>query len=180
MSYTVDRRGLMRTAGAGVAAIGLGGALASCGSDESETVTLTWWDYFTLDNFQPGMNRLIRDVEAGVPNVRIQRRTFPFTELDRQITLGAISGERPDIAIVDNVAMNTLGAAICWPTSPAGSRRGARLTSTTKAPGTAAGSAGRSWGSPTTATASPSTTTPGCSSPPEWNPHHLGRAGLRG
>ncbi len=111
MSYTVDRRGLMRTAGAGMAAIGLGGALASCGSDESETVTLTWWDYFTLDNFQPGMNRLIRDVEAGVPNVRIQRRTFPFTELDRQITLGAISGERPDIAIVDNVAMNTLGGS---------------------------------------------------------------------
>lgn len=109
MSYTVDRRGLLRTAGAGAAALGLGGALASCGSDESSTTTLTWWDYFTLDNFQPGMNRLIKDIESGVPNVRIERRTFPFAELDRQIALAAISGDLPDIAIVDNVAMNTLG-----------------------------------------------------------------------
>ncbi|MBC2900625.1 ABC transporter substrate-binding protein [Streptomyces cupreus] len=109
MSHKVDRRGFLRTAGAGAAALGLGGSLASCGSDETDTVTLTWWDYFTLDNFQPGMNRLIKDIEAGVPNVRIERRTFPFAELDRQITLGAISGDLPDIAIVDNVAMNTLG-----------------------------------------------------------------------
>jgi multiple sugar transport system substrate-binding protein len=109
MSYTVDRRGFLRTAGAGAAALGLGGALASCGSDKSSTTTLTWWDYFTLDNFQPGMNRLIKDIEAGVPDVRIERRTFPFAELDRQIALAAISGDLPDIAIVDNVAMNTLG-----------------------------------------------------------------------
>ena len=109
MSYPVDRRGLLRTAGATAAALGLGGALASCGSDEPSTTTLTWWDYFTLDNFQPGMTRLIRDIEAGVPDVRIERRTFPFAELDRQIALAAISGDLPDIAIVDNVAMNTLG-----------------------------------------------------------------------
>ncbi|WP_367320831.1 sugar ABC transporter substrate-binding protein [Streptomyces sp. HUAS ZL42] len=111
MSYTVDRRGFLRTAGAGAAALGLGGALASCSSEESSTVTLTWWDYFTLDNFQPGMNRLIKDIEQGVPDVRIERRTFPFAELDRQITLGAISGDLPDIAIVDNVAMNTLAGS---------------------------------------------------------------------
>jgi multiple sugar transport system substrate-binding protein len=109
MSYTVDRRGFLRTAGAGAAALGLGGALASCGSDTSSTTTLTWWDYFTLDNFQPGMNRLIKDIESGVPDVRIERRTFPFADLDRQIALAAISGDLPDIAIVDNVAMNTLG-----------------------------------------------------------------------
>ncbi|MFI7015033.1 ABC transporter substrate-binding protein [Streptomyces sp. NPDC050164] len=115
MSYPVDRRGFLRTAGAGAAALTLGGAVASCGSGSSggtsETVTLTWWDYFTLDNFQPGMNRLIKDIEADVPNVRIERRTFPFADLDRQITLGAISGDLPDIAIVDNVAMNTLGGS---------------------------------------------------------------------
>jgi multiple sugar transport system substrate-binding protein len=113
MSYPVDRRHFLRTAGAGAAALGLGSALASCGdgSEKSGTVTLTWWDYFTLDNFQPGMNRLIRDIEADVPDVRIERRTFPFAELDRQITLGAISGDLPDIAIVDNVAMNTLGGS---------------------------------------------------------------------
>lgn len=111
MSYPVDRRGLLRTAGVGAAALGLGGTLASCGSDKPSTVTLTWWDYFTLDNFQPGMNRLIKEIEAGVPDVKIERRTFPFAELDRQITLGAISGDLPDIAIVDNVAMNTLGGS---------------------------------------------------------------------
>lgn len=111
MSHTVDRRGFLRTAGTGAAALGLGGALASCGSGKPSTATLAWWDYFTLDNFQPGMNRLIKDIEAGVPDVKIERRTFPFADLERQITLGAISGDLPDIAIVDNVAMNTLGGS---------------------------------------------------------------------
>lgn len=96
---------------AAAAALGVGGALASCSSAESGPVTLDWWDYFTLDNFQPGMNRLIKDIEAGVPDVRIRRRSFPFAELERQITLGAISGDLPDLAIVDNVAMNTLGGS---------------------------------------------------------------------
>ncbi|MET7473711.1 sugar ABC transporter substrate-binding protein [Streptomyces sp. NPDC005648] len=109
MSYPVDRRGFLRTAGTAAGALSLGGALASCGSSKSGPVTLRWWDYFTLDNFQPGMNRLISDIEAGVPDVKIQRRSFPFAELDRQLALAAISGDLPDIAIVDNVAMNTLG-----------------------------------------------------------------------
>ncbi|MEU0411902.1 sugar ABC transporter substrate-binding protein [Streptomyces griseorubiginosus] len=109
MSYPVDRRGFLRVSGAAAATAALG--LTSCSSTESGPVTLHWWDYFTLDNFQPGMNRLIKDIEAGVPDVRIERRTFPFAELERQITLGAISGDLPDLAIVDNVSMNTLGGS---------------------------------------------------------------------
>ena len=109
MSYPVDRRDFLRVSGAAAATAALG--LTSCTSDTSGPVTLSWWDYFTLDNFQPGMNRLIKDIEAGVPDVRIDRRTFPFAELERQITLGAISGDLPDLAIVDNVSMNTLGGS---------------------------------------------------------------------
>jgi multiple sugar transport system substrate-binding protein len=114
MSYAVDRRGFLRAAGAGAAALGLGSALTSCssgGQSGGGTVTLTWWDYFTLDNFQPAFARLVREIEANVPDVRIERRTFPFADLDRQITLGAVSGDLPDIAIVDNVAMNSLGGS---------------------------------------------------------------------
>ena len=109
MSYPVDRRDFLRISGAAAATAALG--LTSCSSTESGPVTLRWWDYFTLDNFQPGMNRLIKDIEAGVPDVKIERRTFPFAELERQITLGAISGDLPDLAIVDNVSMNTLGGS---------------------------------------------------------------------
>lgn len=110
MSYTVDRRGFLRLAGGGAAALGLGGALASCGSEKTDTgtVTLAWWDYNPGVSAQPIQNLLIKDIEENVPDVRIERRSFPFAELDRQITLGAISGDLPDIAIVDNVAMNTL------------------------------------------------------------------------
>ncbi|WP_200305200.1 sugar ABC transporter substrate-binding protein [Streptomyces adelaidensis] len=112
MSYPVDRRGFLRAAGVGAAGLGLGSALTACGSDKkSGTVTLTWWDYFTLDNFQPAFTRLIKDIEAQVPGVRIERRTFPFADLERQITLGAVSGDLPDIAIVDNVAMNSLAGS---------------------------------------------------------------------
>ncbi|NGO13011.1 sugar ABC transporter substrate-binding protein [Streptomyces sp. HC44] len=116
MPSTVDRRGFLRAAGAGVTALGLSGALASCGSGNSEqgsggTTTLTWWDYFSLENFQPGMTALIKDIEANVPGVRINRRTVPFADLERQLTLGAVSGKLPDIAIVDNVAMNSLGGS---------------------------------------------------------------------
>lgn len=112
MSHPVDRRGFLRAAGAGAAGLGLGSALAGCGSDkQSGTVTLTWWDYFTLDNFQPAFTRLVKDIEAQVPGVRIERRTFPFADLERQITLGAVSGDLPDIAIVDNVSMNSLAGS---------------------------------------------------------------------
>lgn len=168
MSYPVDRRGFLRVSGAAAATAALG--LTSCSSDSSGPVTLSWWDYFTLDNFQPGMNRLIKDIEDGVPDVRIKRRSFPFAELERQLTLGAISGDLPDLAIVDNVSMNTLGGSRSWPTSPPESRSGARPTTTTRARGKAARSAERPWASPTTATASPSTATPACSRPPASNP----------
>ncbi|WP_033321703.1 ABC transporter substrate-binding protein [Streptomyces yerevanensis] len=114
-----DRRAFLRAAGASAAALGTVGALASCGSGNSGNsgqgsggrTTLTWWDYFTLENFQPGMKALIEDIEAGVPGVRIDRRTFPFADLERQITLGAVSGDLPDLAIVDNVSMNSLGGS---------------------------------------------------------------------
>jgi multiple sugar transport system substrate-binding protein len=111
-----DRRAFLRAAGASAAALAAVGTLASCGSGNSGQgsggrTTLTWWDYFTLENFQPGMRALIEDIEAGVPGVRIDRRTFPFADLERQITLGAVSGDLPDLAIVDNVSMNSLGGS---------------------------------------------------------------------
>lgn len=113
MSHPVDRRLLLRAGAASLGlGLGLGSALTGCGSDkQSGTVTLTWWDYFTLDNFQPAFARLINDIEAQVPDVRIERRTFPFADLERQITLGAVSGDLPDIAIVDNVSMNSLAGS---------------------------------------------------------------------
>jgi multiple sugar transport system substrate-binding protein len=111
MPYTVDRRGFLRAASAGAASVGLTGALASCGSDEPSTVTLKWWDYWSLESFQPGINNLIEGIEANVPGVRIERRAFPFADLDNALTLGAVSGDLPDIAIVDNVAMNSLGGS---------------------------------------------------------------------
>lgn len=80
--HAIDRRAFLRAAGAGAAALETAGALASCGSGNSGnsgnteqgsggTTTLTWWDYFTLENFQPGMRALIKDIEANVPDVRI-------------------------------------------------------------------------------------------------------------
>ncbi|WP_149829131.1 ABC transporter substrate-binding protein [Streptomyces tailanensis] len=113
MSHPVDRRLFLRAGAASLGlGLGLGSALTGCGSDkQSGTVTLTWWDYFTLDNFQPAFARLINDIEARVPDVRIKRRTFPFADLERQITLGAVSGDLPDIAIVDNVSMNSLAGS---------------------------------------------------------------------
>lgn len=112
MSHPVDRRGFLRAAGASAAGLGLGSALAACGSDkQSGTATLTWWDYLGSDDLQPAFTRLIKDIEAEVPGVRIERRSFPFADLERQITLGAVSGDLPDIAIVDNVSMNSLAGS---------------------------------------------------------------------
>jgi multiple sugar transport system substrate-binding protein len=112
MSQTVGRRAFLRAAGAagaGAAAVGLGGALASCGSGQKGTVTLTWWDYFTAPHFQAGSNALIADIESAIPGVKIRRRAFPFADLNTALTLGAVSGDLPDIAIIDNVAMNSFG-----------------------------------------------------------------------
>ncbi|WP_042391789.1 ABC transporter substrate-binding protein [Streptacidiphilus carbonis] len=115
MSRTFNRRDFLRTAGSAAAAVGLGAASASCGSNHQggrpSTTTLTWWDYFTAPNFQAGMKTLIAGIEANVPGVRIQRRTYPFADLGNALTLAAVSGDLPDIAIIDNVSMNALGGS---------------------------------------------------------------------
>ncbi|MBL1101759.1 sugar ABC transporter substrate-binding protein [Streptomyces coffeae] len=115
MTHTTDRRSILRTAGAGAAALGLSGVLASCDTGgtgkarKPRTVTLTLWDYFTPANFQPGLNALIAGIEAHVAGVRIRRRAIPFADLVNALTLAAISGDLPDLAIVDNVSMSSLG-----------------------------------------------------------------------
>lgn len=112
MRHSYNRRDFLRAAGAAASAIGLGSAAASCSSgQQGGTVTLDWWDYFTAQNFQSGMTTLIAEIEANMPGVKIQRRALPFADLTNAITVGAISGDLPDIAIIDNVSMNTLGGS---------------------------------------------------------------------
>ncbi|MFI9586652.1 ABC transporter substrate-binding protein [Streptomyces sp. NPDC052236] len=118
MPHTIDRRDFLRAAGAGAVALGLGGTAVGCGAGEpsaegtpgpTRTVTLTWWDYWDQPHFQRGINAVIKDVQEHVPGVTIRRRTFPFATLTDALTRGAFTGGLPDIAIVDNVAMNPLG-----------------------------------------------------------------------
>ncbi|MFE2427906.1 ABC transporter substrate-binding protein [Streptomyces sp. NPDC059373] len=110
MPHTIDRRDFLRAAGAGAGSLALGGALAACGSGKKAgAVTLTWWDYWDAPNFQKGLTAVIKDVEAHLPDITIHRRFFPFASLTDAITRGALTGDLPDIAIIDNVDMNTLG-----------------------------------------------------------------------
>lgn len=114
MPHTVDRRDFLRLTGAGAVAMGLGEALAACSSSKpaksaTGPATLTWWDYWDQPNFQQGVNAVIADVQAHVPGVTIRRTVFPFANLTDALTRAAITGTLPDLAIVDNVAMNTLG-----------------------------------------------------------------------
>lgn len=109
----IDRRDFLRAAGAGGVGLGLGGALAACGSDKTSAgeVTLTWWDYWNEPNFQKALNAVIADAEAHVKGVTISRRFFPFASLTDALIRGAVTGNLPDIAIVDNVSMNSLGGS---------------------------------------------------------------------
>lgn len=100
---TLTRRQILKTTGAGMASAALLGTTASrrAVARQGESVTLTWWDYFTGANAAAMDTQIARYMEA-FPNVTIERTAIPFADLKTKLLQGATAGQLPDITLIDN------------------------------------------------------------------------------
>lgn len=106
MNPRLTRRDMLRAGGAGIAGAALSAsvrrsALAShCPTDEE--VTLTWWDYFSEGANAEAMAAQLQRYMDAHPNVTIERTAIPFADLKQKLLQGAVAGQLPDIAVIDN------------------------------------------------------------------------------
>lgn len=67
--------------------------------------TLDVWHYFTSDGEQSGMAKIGEEFMAANPDVTVNITYVPREELIKQYTMGAVSGELPDVGMMDNPEM---------------------------------------------------------------------------
>lgn len=63
------------------------------------------WDYFETDAQKEMMETLIRDFNASQDEYVASHVYVPFTDYEKQLTLGIASGELPDLVILDGCSM---------------------------------------------------------------------------
>lgn len=99
----LSRRDVLKTVGAGVAAASAFNASRSRRTyARQDSVTLTWWDYYTDGANNDAANAQIARYMEAFPNVKIERTSIPFADLKQKLLQGATAGQLPDIAIIDN------------------------------------------------------------------------------
>lgn len=67
--------------------------------------TLDVWHYFTSDAEVNGMAKIGKEFMAANPDVTVSITYVPREELIKQYTMGAVSGDLPDIGMMDNPEM---------------------------------------------------------------------------
>ena len=67
--------------------------------------TLDVWHYFSSDAEVNGMAKIGKEFMAANPDVTVSITQFPREELIKQYTMGAVSGDLPDIGMMDNPEM---------------------------------------------------------------------------
>jgi multiple sugar transport system substrate-binding protein len=101
--------GLVKKAIALMLACSLALGVAACNETASkEQTTLTWWDTYGRDGTEKSVINAIAKYEEAHPDVKIERVSVPFSEMQRKLLLAMVGGELPDIMIVDNPNHNDL------------------------------------------------------------------------
>ncbi len=77
---------------------------ASAQTDNPEK-TLTVWHYFADEAQQKFMDQITQEFQDAHPGVTVSCVYVPRDELTKQYTMGAVSGELPDIGMMDNPEM---------------------------------------------------------------------------
>lgn len=75
-------------------------------AEESLSGTLEFWHYWSTDVEFQEVDAAIARFNEIHPNVKINATSFPRDELTKLYTMGAVSGELPDVAMMDNPEMN--------------------------------------------------------------------------
>lgn len=77
----------------------------SSASEGGYSGTLDVWHYFTEDASIENMDKVASDFMAENPDVTVNITYVPRDELIKQYTMGAVSGELPDVGMMDNPEM---------------------------------------------------------------------------
>lgn len=102
----------MKKAFAFMLACSLALGVAACNETASkEQTTLSWWDTYGRDGTEKSVIDAIAKYEEAHPDVKIERVSVPFSEMQRKLLLAMVGGELPDIMIVDNPNHQALSAA---------------------------------------------------------------------
>lgn len=107
-----------------LAGCGGGEATEEGGSEEGGTKEVVIWDYFETDAQKQMMETLIEGFNASQDEFVASHVYVPFSDYEKQLTLGMASGELPDLVILDGcdmasfIAMELFGdvsdADIAW------------------------------------------------------------------
>lgn len=79
---------------------------ANAETDTELSGTLEFWHYWSSDVEFQEVDAVIARYNEIYPNVTVEVTSFARDELTRLYTMGAVSGELPDIAMMDNPEMN--------------------------------------------------------------------------
>lgn len=102
MGKQMNRRQLLRTAGAAATLAAVSPSPKSAfARQDSEPITLTWWDYWSDAN-ATAVEAQINRYMALHPNIRIERTSINFGDLKQKLLQGATAGELPDLVVIDN------------------------------------------------------------------------------
>lgn len=83
-------------------------SISGCSSNKKDTTssqgktTLTLWDYFEGVNSQQGLKDLTDSFNASQSNIVVKSVFYPRAELDKQLSIGLISANLPDLVLIDN------------------------------------------------------------------------------
>lgn len=71
-------------------------------SDSSEKAEITFWHYMNEDKEGVIVNEVIEEFNASQSEIHVTGQYIPRQELMKQYTIGVVSGDLPDIGMVDN------------------------------------------------------------------------------
>ncbi|MDR0601895.1 MAG: sugar ABC transporter substrate-binding protein, partial [Treponema sp.] len=80
-------------------------SLPAAGKNQGKTTSLELWHYFESDAEREGLQRVADEFAAANPGTTVNITHVPRDELIKQYMMGAVSGELPDIAMMDNPDM---------------------------------------------------------------------------
>ena len=81
---------------------GAAGSAAAPGSSASGTTEIRFWHYMSMDKEGAEVQKIVDQYNASQDKVKVVAQYVPRDELMKQYTIGAVSGNLPDVGAVDN------------------------------------------------------------------------------
>ncbi len=92
---------------AGIALSMLVGAAIPAYAEAGEKTTITFWHYMSEDKEGQFVNEAVEKFNSSQDEIFVEAQYLPREELMKQYTIGVVSGELPDVGMVDNPDHNS-------------------------------------------------------------------------